>query len=296
MIRSDAVPRCNRGTPSSSMSKSWPISSRSSPCASATRSSSTRSSSTRSSPGASPSPGTRSTSSTSGSTRCSTTTRRCPTHGRRGPHGALLAGEYHVIGKDILKFHWVFWPAMLMAAGLPVPEHVFVHGYLLMDGEKMSKSLGNVLDPFVVMDRFGTDALRFYCFRDVSFGQDGSSRRHGSSSATRPSWPTSSATSPAASTNMVARYRDGVVPEVELDPALAAAFDAARPTRLRPARPRRDHAGARGDLGTGAAAERLRGGDRALDSWPRTPRAGEPRPRARLADRGRARRRCPAAP
>ena len=82
--------------------------------------------------------------------------------------------SFHVLGKDILKFHAVFWPAMLMAAGIELPQHVFVHGYLLMDGEKMSKSLGNVLDPFVVMDRFGTDALRFYCFRDVSFGQDGS--------------------------------------------------------------------------------------------------------------------------
>ena len=60
--------------------------------------------------------------------------------------------QLHLIGKDILKFHCVFWPAMLMAAGIEVPEHVFVHGYLLMDGEKMSKSLGNVLDPFVVMD------------------------------------------------------------------------------------------------------------------------------------------------
>jgi methionyl-tRNA synthetase len=86
---------------------------------------------------------------------------------------ALLAGDYHLIGKDILKFHTVFWPALLMAAGLPLPEHIFVHGYLLMDGEKMSKSLGNVLDPFEVMDRFGTDALRYYCLRDVSFGQDG---------------------------------------------------------------------------------------------------------------------------
>ena len=62
---------------------------------------------------------------------------------------------YHVIGKDILRFHTVFWPAMLMAADLPVPEHVFVHGYLLMDGEKMSKSLGNVLDPFEIIERFG---------------------------------------------------------------------------------------------------------------------------------------------
>src|ERR671927_778823 len=86
---------------------------------------------------------------------------------------------FHVMGKDILKFHAVIWPAMLLAAGLPLPEHLFIHGYLLMrdaSGEehKMSKSLGNVLDPFEVMDRFGTDALRYYCFREVSFGQDGS--------------------------------------------------------------------------------------------------------------------------
>ena len=87
--------------------------------------------------------------------------------------------DFHVIGKDILKFHAVFWPAMLLAAGIPLPEHLFIHGFLLMkdaSGEehKMSKSLGNVLDPFEVMDQFGTDALRYYCFREVSFGLDGS--------------------------------------------------------------------------------------------------------------------------
>ena len=82
--------------------------------------------------------------------------------------------SYHLIGKDILRFHTVYWPALLMAAGIELPERVFVHGYLLLDGEKMSKSLGNVLDPFEVIDRFGADALRFYLFRDVSFGQDGS--------------------------------------------------------------------------------------------------------------------------
>src|SRR5215207_8036096 len=82
--------------------------------------------------------------------------------------------DYHVIGKDILKFHTVFWPAILLAADLPVPRHVFVHGFLLgADGRKMSKSLGNVLDPFEVMDRFGTEALRFYLLRDVTFGADG---------------------------------------------------------------------------------------------------------------------------
>ena len=82
---------------------------------------------------------------------------------------------FHLVGKDILKFHTVFWPAMLMAADLPVPQHVFVHGFLLgADGRKMSKSLGNVLDPFEVMAAFGADALRFYLVRDVSFGADGS--------------------------------------------------------------------------------------------------------------------------
>ena len=86
-----------------------------------------------------------------------------------------------------------------MAADLPLPEHVFVHGYLLMDGEKMSKSLGNVLDPFEVIERFGADALRFYlpARRHLRPGRLGLDRRP-SSSATRPSWPTTSATSPAA--------------------------------------------------------------------------------------------------
>ena len=82
--------------------------------------------------------------------------------------------SYHVIAKDILRFHAIYWPALLMAAELELPERIFVHGYLLMDGEKMSKSLGNVLDPFAVIERFGADALRFYLLRDVPFGQDGS--------------------------------------------------------------------------------------------------------------------------
>jgi len=136
---------------------------------------------------------------------------------------------YHVIGKDILKFHCVFWPAILMAAGLPVPEHVFVHGYLLMQNaegreDKMSKSLGNVLDPFEIIERFGTDALRFYCFRDVSFGQDGvvSTAQFGQRYEAELANELGNLAS--RSTNMVARYRDGVVPDVSLDPALVEAF------------------------------------------------------------------------
>jgi methionyl-tRNA synthetase len=131
---------------------------------------------------------------------------------------------YHVIGKDILKFHCVFWPALLMAAGIEVPQHVFVHGYLLMDGEKMSKSLGNVLDPFAVMDRFGTDALRFYCFRDVSFGQDGSVATTQFEQRYESELANELGNLASRTTTMVASYRGGDVPDVELDPALAEAF------------------------------------------------------------------------
>jgi methionyl-tRNA synthetase len=132
--------------------------------------------------------------------------------------------DYHLIGKDILKFHTVFWPALLMAAGLPLPEHVFVHGYLLMDGEKMSKSLGNVLDPFEVMDRFGTDALRFYCLRDVSFGQDGSVSTAGFESRYESELANDLGNLASRIIAMVLRYRDGEVPASDCDPALEADF------------------------------------------------------------------------
>jgi methionyl-tRNA synthetase len=132
--------------------------------------------------------------------------------------------DYHLIGKDILKFHTVFWPAVLMAAGLPLPEHVFVHGYLLMDGEKMSKSLGNVLDPFEVMDRFGTDALRFYCLRDVSFGQDGSVSTAGFESRYESELANDLGNLASRTIAMVLRYRDGEVPASGCDPALEADF------------------------------------------------------------------------
>ena len=79
----------------------------------------------------------------------------------------------HVIGKDILRFHAVYWPAMLMSAGLPLPERVFGHGFLTREGQKMGKSLGNVLNPETLLDRCGTDAVRWYLLRDIQFGDDG---------------------------------------------------------------------------------------------------------------------------
>jgi methionyl-tRNA synthetase len=80
----------------------------------------------------------------------------------------------HIIGKDIVRFHTVYWPAFLMSAGLPLPKMVFGHGFLLSRGEKMSKSLGNVVDPMELAVLFGVDALRYFLLREVSFGQDGS--------------------------------------------------------------------------------------------------------------------------
>ena len=81
--------------------------------------------------------------------------------------------QLHVIGKDILRFHAVYWPAMLLSAGLPLPEKVFGHGFLTREGQKMGKSLGNVLDPEVLLERCGADAVRWYLLRDIPFGDDG---------------------------------------------------------------------------------------------------------------------------
>ncbi len=80
----------------------------------------------------------------------------------------------HVIGKDITRFHSVYWPAFLMSAGLALPQQIFAHGFLTVRGEKMSKSLGNVLDPQVLVGRYGADAVRFFFMREVPFGKDGS--------------------------------------------------------------------------------------------------------------------------
>jgi methionyl-tRNA synthetase len=82
--------------------------------------------------------------------------------------------DLHLIGKDVVRFHAVYWPAFLMSAGIALPRTVYGHGFLLSRGEKMSKSVGNVVDPMALAERFGVDALRYFLLREVSFGQDGS--------------------------------------------------------------------------------------------------------------------------
>ncbi len=81
--------------------------------------------------------------------------------------------DLHLVGKDILRFHAIYWPAFLMSAGLPLPKRVFAHGWWTVEGEKMSKSKGNVVDPFEIVDKFGVDQVRFFLFREVPFGLDG---------------------------------------------------------------------------------------------------------------------------
>ena len=81
--------------------------------------------------------------------------------------------DVHFVGKEIVRFHSIIWPAMLMSMGLPLPKKVYGHGWLLLDGGKMSKSKGNVVDPYVLAERFGVDALRFFLLRTFPFGSDG---------------------------------------------------------------------------------------------------------------------------
>jgi len=135
----------------------------------------------------------------------------------------------HVIGKDILKFHAVIWPALLMAAELDLPLRMTIHGFLLMGEKKMSKSLGNVLDPFEVIDRFGADALRFYCFREVSFGQDGSISTAGFEARYETELANDFGNLASRVLAMVDRYRAGVVPPAQVDAVLAEDFEGAMP-------------------------------------------------------------------
>ena len=131
------------------------------------------------------------------------------------------------MAKDILKFHAVIWPALCLAAELEPPRRMVIHGYLLMGEKKMSKSLGNVLDPFAVIERFGADALRFYLFREVSFGQDGSISTAGFEQRYETELANDYGNLASRVLAMVDRYRDGTVPAAQVDAPLAEDFEGA---------------------------------------------------------------------
>jgi methionyl-tRNA synthetase len=120
--------------------------------------------------------------------------------------------SYHVMAQDILKFHGIIWPALLMSAGFELPEHLFIHGYLKLGGEKMSKTRGNVMDPFPLIEEYGADPFRFYCLREVSFGQDGMVSEEGFKARYNSELANELGNLLSRATSMIDKYRDGVVP------------------------------------------------------------------------------------
>jgi methionyl-tRNA synthetase len=128
----------------------------------------------------------------------------------------------HMLGKDILRFHCVYWPAMLLAAGYEVPRQLFVHGYLLLDDRKISKSLGNVIDPLELIDVYGADTLRFWCARAVSFGQDGSASLDGIHERYERELGNDLGNLLSRTTAMISRYRDGSLRAVNAEPPFDA--------------------------------------------------------------------------
>ncbi|BBZ02963.1 methionine--tRNA ligase [Mycolicibacterium chitae] len=120
--------------------------------------------------------------------------------------------DLHMIGKDIIRFHAVYWPAFLMSAGIELPRRVYAHGFLFNRGEKMSKSVGNVVDPIALADAFGVDQLRYFLLREVPFGQDGSYSEEGIISRINTDLANELGNLAQRSLSMVAKNLDGVVP------------------------------------------------------------------------------------
>jgi methionyl-tRNA synthetase len=133
---------------------------------------------------------------------------------------------HHLLAKDILRFHCVYWPAMLLSAGYEVPKQLFVHGYLLLDDRKISKSLGNIVDPLELIDVYGVDAVRYWMARAVSFGQDGSASIDGVRERYDNELANDLGNLLSRTTAMIARYRGGAVRPVAPDRPVD--FDALR--------------------------------------------------------------------
>jgi methionyl-tRNA synthetase len=145
------------------------------------------------------------------------------------PRWAWWPADLHVIGKDIVRFHAVYWPAFLMSAGLPLPKRVYGHGFLFNRGEKMSKSLGNVVDPFGMAETYGVDAMRYFLLREVAFGNDGSYSHEAIVARTNADLANDIGNLAQRSLSMIAKNCDGVLPTpgafTPEDEAILAAAD-----------------------------------------------------------------------
>ncbi|WP_064685880.1 methionine--tRNA ligase [Rhizobium bangladeshense] len=149
---------------------------------------------------------------------------------RNGPRAKYWPADVHIIGKDIIRFHAVYWPAFLMSAKLPLPKRVFAHGFLLNKGEKMSKSLGNVVDPVNLVNHFGLDQVRYFFLREVSFGQDGSYSEEAIGTRINSDLANGIGNLASRSLSMIVKNCDGKIPECgplsEEDKAMLAQADA----------------------------------------------------------------------
>jgi methionyl-tRNA synthetase len=135
---------------------------------------------------------------------------------------------HHLLAKDILRFHCVFWPALLLAAGYDVPKQLFVHGYLLLDEQKISKSVGNVIDPLDLVDVYGSDAVRFWSVRAVSFGQDGNVTIESLHERYERELANDLGNLVSRTTAMIARYRDGQIPDAPGESNISDAIEAVK--------------------------------------------------------------------
>ncbi|MEM8799027.1 MAG: methionine--tRNA ligase [Pseudomonadota bacterium] len=135
------------------------------------------------------------------------------------PYQQFWPASVHMVGKDILRFHAVYWPAFLMSAGLPLPERVFAHGWWTNEGQKISKSLGNVIDPFALIEEFGLDPVRYFLMREVPFGNDGDFSRAAMVNRTNGDLANDLGNLAQRALSMVAKNCDGRVP-VAAKPAL----------------------------------------------------------------------------
>ncbi len=130
-----------------------------------------------------------------------------------GPRAKYWPADIHVIGKDIIRFHAVYWPAFLMSAKLPLPKRVYAHGFLLNKGEKMSKSLGNVVDPVNLVNHFGLDQVRYFFLREVSFGHDGSYSEEAIATRINADLANGIGNLASRSLSMIVKNCDGKIPE-----------------------------------------------------------------------------------